>query len=83
MLSLIWWIAIHAVEALFLVWVLRSGGAERIEGTWASGFISGFAPRWNAEGLRMAALILLVFCAITFVVGLFMPSLRCWSSGAC
>lgn len=83
MLSLIWWIAIHAVEALFLVWVLRWGGAERIEGTWASGFISGFAPRWNAEGLRMAALILLVFCAVTFVVGLFMPSLRCWSSGAC
>jgi hypothetical protein len=83
MLSLIWWIAIHALEALFLVWVLRWGGAERIEGTWASGFISGFAPRWNAEGLRMAALILLVFCAITFVLGLFMPSLRCWSSGAC
>lgn len=83
MLSLIWWIAIHAVEALFLVWVLRWGGTERLEGTWASGFISSFAPRWNAEGLRMAALILLVFCAITFVAGLFMPSLRCWSGGAC
>ena len=83
MLSLIWWIAIHAVEALFLLWVLRWGGAERLEGTWASGFISSYAPRWNAEGLRMAALILLVFCAITFVAGLFMPSLRCWSSGAC
>jgi hypothetical protein len=82
-MSLIWWTAIHALEALFLVWVLRWGGAERIEGTWASGFISGFAPRWNAEGLRMAALILLVFCAITFALGLFMPSLRCWSSGAC
>ena len=82
-MSMIWWIAIHAIEALFLVWVLRWGGAERLEGSWASGFISNFAPRWNAEGLRMAALILLVFCAITFVAGLFMPSLRCWSGGAC
>lgn len=82
-MSLLWWSAIHALEAVFLLWVLRWGGADRLEGTFASGIFSTFAPRWNAEGLRMAALILLVFCAISFVAGLVVPSLRCWGSGAC
>lgn len=83
-MPLIWWIAIHALEALLCLWVLRWGGADRLEGTFASGFLfSSFAPRWSAEGLRMAALIMLAFCAITFVVGLFVPSLRCWVGGAC
>ncbi|MGJ7503372.1 hypothetical protein ACSFBF_23650 [Variovorax sp. ZT5P49] len=83
-MSLAVWIVVHAAEALLFLWVLRWGGAERLEGTFASGFlISTFAPRWSAEGLRMAALILLVFCAITFVVGLFVPSLRCWVGGSC
>lgn len=82
-MSTLLWIVLHAVEALFCLWVLRWGGAERLEGTFASGLISSFAPRWSAEGLRMAALILLVFCAISFVVGLFVPSLRCWVGGGC
>ncbi|SOD29280.1 hypothetical protein [Variovorax sp. YR752] len=82
-MSLALWIAVHAAEALFCLWVLRWGGAERLEGSFASGLVSNFAPRWSAEGLRMAALILLVFCAITFVVGLFVPSLRCWVGGSC
>ncbi|MBB4220597.1 hypothetical protein EJP67_23645 [Variovorax guangxiensis] len=81
MLSLFIWIAAHAAEALFCLWVLRWGGAERLEGTFASGFlISNFAPRWSAEGLKMAALILLVFCAVSFAAGLFVPGLRCWGS---
>lgn len=82
-MSLTWWIVTHAAKALLYVWVLRWGGAERIEGTLASGFLSSFAPRWSAEGLKMAALILLVLCAIGFVVGLFVPSLRCWVGGGC
>jgi hypothetical protein len=82
-MSLALWIVVHAAEALFCLWVLRWGGAERLEGSFASGLISTFAPRWSVEGLRMAALILLVFCAITFAVGLFVPSLRCWVGGSC
>ncbi|WP_198087113.1 hypothetical protein [Variovorax sp. E3] len=83
-MSLTLWIVLHAAQALLWLWVLRWGGADYLEGTFLSGFIfNNFAPRWNAEGLRMAALILLVFCAITFVAGLFFPSLRCWVHGAC
>lgn len=81
MLSFLVWMVAHAAEALFCLWVLRWGGAERLEGTFASGFlISSFAPRWSAEGLKMAALILLVFCGISFAAGLFVPSLRCWGT---
>jgi hypothetical protein len=81
MLSLFVWIAAHAAEAVFCLWVLRWGGAERLEGSFASGFlVSSFAPRWSAEGLKMAALILLVFCAVSFVAGLLVPGLRCWGS---
>jgi hypothetical protein len=82
-MSLALWIAVHVAEALFCLWVLRWGGAERLEVSFASGLISTLAPRWSAEGLRMAALILLVFCAITFAVGLFVHSLRCWVGGSC
>jgi len=81
MLSLFIWLAAHAAEALLCLWVLRWDGAERLEGTFASGFLfSSFAPRWSAEGLKMAALILLVFCAISFAAGLIVPGLRCWGS---
>lgn len=83
-MSLTLWIVLHAAQALLWLWILRWGGAAYLEGTFLSGFlVSTFAPRWSAEGLRMAALILLVFCAISFVVGLFVPSLRCWAGGAC
>ena len=83
-MSLTLWIVLHAAQALLWLWVLRWGGAEYLEGTFLSGFIvDNFAPRWSAEGLRMAALILLVFCVISFVAGLLFPPLRGWSSGAC
>jgi len=82
--SLIAWIAVHAAEGLLCLWVLRWGGAEWLEGTFTSGVLFGsFAPRWSAEGLKMAALILLVFCAVSFVAGLFVPGLRCWAGGGC
>ncbi|MET3183271.1 hypothetical protein ABL840_12455 [Variovorax sp. NFACC27] len=80
MLSFLVWTVAHAAEALFCLWVLRWGGAERLEGTFASGLISTFAPRWSAEGLKLAALILLFFCAVSFAAGLFVPSLRCWGT---
>jgi hypothetical protein len=82
-MSLALWTVWHAAKALFCLWVLRWGGAERLEASFASGFISSFAPRWSAEGLRMAALILLVLCAVGFLAGLLVPSLRCWVGGGC
>ena len=83
-MSLTLWTVLHAAQALLWLWILRWGGAAYLEGTLLSGFlVSTFAPRWSADGLRMAALILLMFCAVSFVVGLFVPSLRCWVGGAC
>jgi len=83
-MSLLPWIALHALAALFWLWILRWGGAHWLEGTFASGFlVSIFAPRWSEEGLRMCALLMLIVCGISFVLGLFMPALRCWYGGAC
>jgi hypothetical protein len=83
-MSLTLWIAVHALDAVFWLWVLRWGGAAWLEGTFASGFlVSIFAPRWSAEGLRMFALLMLVVCAISFLAGVLMPSLRCFHGGAC
>ncbi len=31
----------------------------------------------------MFALLMLIVCGISFVLGLFMPGLRCWYGGAC
>lgn len=83
-MSLFWWTVFHALDATLWLWILRWGGAAWLEGTFLSGFIvSTFAPRWNAEGLRMAALIMLVFCAISFALGLLMPDVRCWYARSC
>jgi len=69
------------MNTLFWLWVWRWGGAERLEGTFTSGFfIHWFAPRWSAEGIKLFAVLTLFFSTILFIVGLFVPGLRCWSS---
>lgn len=81
MISLPHWIFCAALSSLFWLWVLRWGGAERLEGTFASGFlISWFAPKWSAEGIKLFALLSLISTLGAFVVGLFVPDLRCWDA---
>ena len=83
-MTLFWWVALHAIDALFWLWVLRWGGAAWLEGTFASGFlVSIFAPRWSEEGLRMFAFLMLIVCALSFLTGLFFPAVRCFYGGAC
>jgi hypothetical protein len=71
------WVALHAANALFWLWVACWGGAERLEGTFASGWlVSVFAPNWSAEGLKLFAWIMLVAGGIWFIVGLVEPGVR-------
>ena len=80
-MSTLLWILCHAGHAAFWIWVLRFGGAERLEGTLASGFLVDLlAPRWTAEGIRLFALLMLVVGAVAFVAGLLVPALRCGST---
>jgi hypothetical protein len=79
MISLGHWSLFALLDALFWLWVLRWGGAERLEGTFASGFlVSWFAPKWSAEGIKLFALLSLVGTLLAFAVGLFVPEIRCW-----
>lgn len=79
MISLEYWALFCAGSVVFWLWVLLWGGAERLEGTFASGFlISWFAPRWSAEGIRLFALLSLLGTLVTFAVGWFVPEWRCW-----
>lgn len=79
MVSIGQWILWAGLSCVFWLWVLRWGGAERLEGTFASGFlISWFAPRWSAEGIKLFALLSLAGTLVAFVAGLFFPDLRCW-----
>ena len=71
------WIIIFLVQVLFWIWVIRWGGAERLEGTFTSGFlISWLAPRWSAEGIKLFAWLSLIAGTAWFFAGLFYPELR-------
>ena len=80
-MAIVYWLLCYALNVVFWLWVLRWGGAERLEGTFTSGFlINLLAPGWSAEGIKLFALLSLIFSTIGFVVGLFVPDLRCWSA---
>ena len=73
------WIAVHVSYTAFWLWVLCGGGAERLEGTFESGFlVSAFAPRWSAEGIKAFAFGMLIIGTIGFGSGYFMPEIRFW-----
>ena len=75
------WVLCYAVNVLFWLWVIFWGGAEWLEGTLSSAFlIAWLAPNWSAEGIRLFAWLSLIFSLVAFVVGFFVPNLRCWSS---
>jgi hypothetical protein len=80
-MSTTYWIACHILNAAFWLWVLRFGGAEWLEGKFISGFlINYFAVEWSAEGIKFFAWVMLIIGGIGYLVGLFAPGLRCWSS---
>jgi hypothetical protein len=79
MISIEQWVLWAGLSSVFWLWVLRWGGAERLEGTFASGFLlSWFAPKWSVEGIKLFALLSLLGTVVAFVVGLFVPEVRCW-----
>jgi len=74
------WVLCYAGNFLFWIWVIWWGGAEWLEGTLTSAFlISWLAPNWSADGIKLFAWLTLAVSAIAFVVGIFMPTLRCLS----
>jgi hypothetical protein len=75
--GVILWLLWHLVALLFALWILRWGGAERLEGTLASGFlISYFAPRWSADAIKFFVALGLILDIVWFLLGLIKPELR-------
>jgi len=77
MSSTLIWILSYVVNLLFWLWVVFWGGAERLEGTFASGFIiNSLAPNWTSEGIKLFGWLTLAGSTIGFVLGVCCPSLR-------
>jgi hypothetical protein len=70
------WILFYLTSMLFWLWILRWGGAEWLEGWKAWAAIGWFAGHWQAEQIRLYALLLLIVETVGFVVGLFVPAIR-------
>ncbi len=71
------WIFVYVLQTTFLLWIIFLGGAARLEGTFASGFlIHYFAPNWSEAGIRAFAWIWLIGSTVFFVLGFFDPSFR-------
>lgn len=71
------WILLFAGNSLVILWVLRWGGAEWLEGWRAPFFVDWiYAFRWSAEQIKLYALLLWVAYAVLFTVGLLVPEFR-------
>ncbi|MBA4391471.1 MAG: hypothetical protein C0399_11115 [Syntrophus sp. (in: bacteria)] len=78
-MSLIPWIIAYIVDLLFWLWIVKWGGAERLEGTFTSGFlVNVFAPRWSVEGIKFFGYGTIIISTIYFVLGVFIPEFRCF-----
>lgn len=72
-------IGTYLINLVFWLWVVRWGGAEWLEGTFASGFlINIFAPRWSADGIKVFGYGSILISTILFVVAIFSPDFRCF-----
>ncbi|BBO88809.1 hypothetical protein [Desulfosarcina ovata] len=70
-------VACYLLNLLFWLWVVRWGGAEWLEGTFASGFlINIFASRWSAEGIKLFGVLTILISTILFLVAIFYPDFR-------
>jgi hypothetical protein len=77
MSPLLFWVLLYALETAFAAWIIKGGGAERLEGTVTSGFlISIFAPRWTANGIRIFVWLTWGLSTLAFGIGLFSPEFR-------
>ncbi|MBU3845393.1 MAG: hypothetical protein H9855_00160 [Candidatus Acinetobacter avistercoris] len=75
-MSLVWWIILFLIQSLFYKWLLSWGGAQWLVGLKSALTFGWMTWDWNAEQIRLYALLLWIISSIWFVVGVFQPSLR-------
>lgn len=70
-------IVTYLIILIFWLWVVKWGGAERLEGTFASGFlISIFAPNWSAEGIKLFGYCAIGLSTLLFIAAVIYPDFR-------
>lgn len=70
-------IVVYLIQLIFWLWIVKWGGAERIEGSFLSGLIVHiFAPRWSADGIKLFGYAAILLSTILFVVAIFSPDFR-------
>jgi hypothetical protein len=76
-MSLAEFVTLYLIQLIFWLWVVRWGGAERLEGTFLSGlYLHVFAPRWTTEGIKLFGYGSILFSTVLFVAGIFYPDFR-------
>jgi hypothetical protein len=76
-MSLVELILAYLIHLVFWLWVTRWGGAQRLEGTFSSGFlIHVLAPRWTADGIKLFGYGAIFVSTVFFLLGLFLPDFR-------
>ena len=75
-MSLTAWVIQFALQSLFYKWLLSWGGAQWLVGLKSALTLGWMTWDWNAEQIRLYALLLWVIAAVWFVVGLINPALR-------
>ena len=72
-MSLIELVITYSIDLVFWLWVVRWGGAERLEGTFSSGFLVHlFAPGWSADGIKLFCYVAIFLSTILFITGIFL-----------
>ena len=69
-------VALYLLNSLFWKWIISWGGARWLEGWKATVFVEWFAWPWNAEQIRLYAVVIWALTTLLFMVGLFKPEWR-------
>lgn len=69
-------VGMYLLSSLFWKWIISWGGAQWLEGWKSMLFLDWFTWSWNAEQIRLYAVVIWAFTTIFFLVGLFKPEWR-------
>ncbi|WP_217475309.1 hypothetical protein [Stutzerimonas stutzeri] len=75
-MSTLEFVALYLLNSAFWKWIISWGGAQWLEGWKSMVVLDWFAWAWNAEQIRLYALLMWGFSTLCFVVGLFKPEWR-------
>lgn len=75
-MSLLVWVGLYVLQALWWLWLACGGGARVVQGAWAAIVVHQLAWRWTPDGIRLFAWLSLVVSTAWFVLGVFEPAAR-------